>query len=384
MRISETERLEPESGLSLRSAPSSSIFNPMRLYVDQPEGVSLAFTVGNVKQYLYYRYFGFAWFDWFFSTGADYKNLSPKNYTRILVTNGTSTDTNEFMLQFSYSSLSEPNKIIAGEPVVIKVVENGDGTVALRCKSSERYLTWFNTDSDADIKGDGPQNDATFLFQTSTQPSPSISPPICTMWGICPTCRFSLEKGSITDISIRLVSLTWGDPGDAIPSKPSQVTEDNMINYSTTETETTLTVTYTQTKSDTTTWEHAWGFEMSVSAEVECKIPFVGGGSVTTTATASYNGKYGTENSVEESTTLQTSRKVVCPAKTTCFLKLVASKLDGFSIPFTARVEKTQDDGPPLQWDEKGTWKGVQAFNFNTVYCTTSLSTGVTNCPQFN
>ena len=54
--------------------------------------------------------------------------------------------------------------------------------------------------------------------------------------GICPACRFSLETGSITDISIRLVDLTWGDPEEAIPSSPSQVVEDNMNNYSDTET----------------------------------------------------------------------------------------------------------------------------------------------------
>ena len=68
-----------------------------------------------------------------------------------------------------------------------------------------------------------------------------------------------------------------------------------MNNYSDTETQTTLKVAYTQTTSDTTIWEHAWGFELSVSAEVEADIPFIGGGKVTTTAKASYNGKYGTE-----------------------------------------------------------------------------------------
>ena len=105
--------------------------------------------------------------------------------------------------------------------------------------------------------------------------------------------------------------------------------------------------------------------------EWEAKIPYFGGGSTSTTATASYSGKYGTENTVQDSSTVENSRTVTCPPKTRCTLKLVASKLDDYNIPFTALVERTQDVGPPLQWYENGTWKGVQAFNFNTFYCTT-------------
>ena len=175
----------------------------------------------------------------------------------------------------------------------MSVVQNSDSTVALRCHYSGLYVTWSN-DLGGDLDGDGLNDEAVILHNM---------PPICTEPGICPTCRFSLETGSITDISIRLVDLTWGDPEEAIPSSPSQVMEDNMNNYSDTETQTTLKVIYTQTTSDTTIWEHAWGFELSASAEFGVEVPFVGGGCVSTTASASYDGKYGTENTVQDTFT---------------------------------------------------------------------------------
>ena len=114
------------------------------------------------------------------------------------------------------------------------------------------------------------------------------------------------------------------------------------------------------------------------------RSPSFGVGCVSTSASASYNGKYGTENTVQDTSTVENSRTVACPPKTKCTLKLVASKLDDYNIPFTALVERTQDVGPPLQWQESGVWRGVQAFNFATIYCTTDLGSGATNCPQFD
>ena len=69
-------------------------------------------------------------------------------------------------------------------------------------------------------------------------------------------------------------------------------------------------VKYEGTTTDTTIWEHAWGFELSASAEFEAKIPFIGGGKVTTTATASYDGKYGTDHSVSETQSTEDSKTV--------------------------------------------------------------------------
>merc|ERR1711953_17758 len=350
---------------------TATAFNPMELYLDSKEGVSFAFEVDGVKQYSIF------WYDVEYGLGAsigtDYKNLGKGTYTRMLVTERLNADSdNEFMIQFNYYDFKGDN-LVEGAPIQMSVVQNSDSTVALRCHYSGLYATWNNLDEDEDHDG---HNDEAIIYDHK--------PPICTEPGICPTCRFSLETGSITDISIRIVDLTWGDPEEAIPSSPSQVTEDNMNNYSDTETKTTLKVVYAQTTSDKTIWEHAWGFELNVSAEWAAKIPLFGGGSVTTTATASYNGKYGTENTVQDTSTVEDSRTVTCPPKTRCTLKLVASKLDDYNIPFTALVERTQDDGPVLRWQESGDWRGVQAFNFETIYCTTDLDSGATNCPQFD
>jgi len=345
----------------------------MELYLNSAEGVSFAFEVDGVKQYSFFfarDQIGFSCSD-----GADYKNLAIQNYTRMLVTERLNAYSDEFMIQFNYYEIDQ-DKLVEGVPIRVSVVQNSDSTVALRCYYSGLYATWSH-DQTNEVDGDG-------LRETRRACIYPYKPPICTEPGICPTCRFSLETGSITDISIRLVDLTWGDPEEAIPSSPSTVMEDNQNNYSDTEIQTTLKVAYTQITSDTTIWEHAWGFELSVSAKWEAKIPLFGGGETTTTATASYNGKYGTENTVQDSSTVENSKTVTCPPKTRCTLKLVASKLDDYNIPFTALVERTQDVGPPLQWQESGVWRGVQAFNFETFYCTTDLASGATNCPQFD
>ena len=238
---------------------TAATFNPMELYLDSKEGVSFAFVVEGVKQYSYFEWDGRQRKS--YSIGADYKNLGKESYTRMMVTERLNADSDEFMIQFYYYDILG-RYLADGAPTQMSVVQNSDSTVALRCYDSDLYVTWSNIDEDFD--GDG-LNDEAFYED-------SHLPPICTEPGICPTCRFSLETGSITDISIRLVDLTWGDPEEAIPSSPSQVMEDNMNNYSDTETQTTLKVAYTQTTSDTTIWEHAGGFELSVSAEVEAEV----------------------------------------------------------------------------------------------------------------
>jgi len=372
--------------LALTKAGALAAFNPMELYIDSEEGVSFAFEIDGVKQYSYivrYDYYDRTW-----SSGADYKSLGFQTdsglagYTRMRVVERIA-DSDDFMIQYNYSLWCEEDQgIHEGEPLRMTVQQNDDGTVALRCHYNGLYATWSNTFSppspfyDSDLDGDGLADEAE-IFE-------SVMGFICTESGICPTCRFSLETGSITDISIRLVALFWGDPEEAIPSSPSTVMEDNVNNYSETETQTTLRVSYTQTTSDTTIWEHTWGFELSMSSEISVDIPTIGSTSRTTTATASYNGKYGTESTVTNSSTVEDSKTVNCPPMTRCSLKLVATKLNDYSIPFTALVQRSQDVGPPLQMQESGVWRGVQAFDFETIYCTTDLSTDETNCPEID
>ena len=179
-------------------------FNPMELYLNSKEGVSFAFVVDGVKQYSSFWY----WVgEGSRSIGADYKNLGKDTYTRMLVTERLNADSDEFMIQFNYYDYYKGN-LGEGAPVRMSVVQNSDSTVALRCNYSGLYVTWsndFNWGSD----GDGLNDEAGINDYL----------PIGTEPGICLTCRFSLETGSITDILIRLVDLTWGDPEEAIPSR---------------------------------------------------------------------------------------------------------------------------------------------------------------------
>merc|ERR1719206_1314626 len=124
------------------------------------------------------------------------------------------------MIQFNYYDFKGHN-LVEGAPIQMSVVQNSDSTVALRCHYNGLYATWNNLDEDDDHDG---HNDEAMIT--------GHYPPICTEPGICPTCRFSLETGSITDISIRLVDLTWGNPEEAIPSSPSQVRSTRRIEMS--------------------------------------------------------------------------------------------------------------------------------------------------------
>lgn len=331
----------------------------MELYVNKKEGVSLAFDWGDGQKFAHWGYM--PEIPTYVQDGNSFKSNAEYGYTRILV--GPSKGNNIYPLQYNFFQLFWGLRSHVHDMVVH---QNNDGTVALSCVDSGLYATWGNVHDD-----DG----SWFSYADNL--------PICTESGICPHCRYSLVVGAINDIRIRLVDLKWGDPEEAIPSSPSQVAEDYTDNYTDTEITTTLRVQYTNSISDTTIWEHAWGFELSIEAQIQVGIPLVAAGTATTTATASYNGKYGTENTVTDSELFEQTKTVVCPARTRCILKYVASKLDNFDMPFTATVERSQDEGPPIQLEEEGVWRGVQAFNFNTIYCSTSLETGVTNCPTF-
>jgi len=327
-------------------------FNPMEVYVDQKEGVSLTHEDEGKIRYSVF----IAWqFLGYLTLSADYKSLSPEHYTRILV--GESTQANVYPLTLAVTTYIGQHIELKVDTIEVKVIENNDGTVSMKCMSNNKYATWY---------GACPYGSCPHL--------------ICIEDGICPRCKFSLTVGSITDIRLTIVDIKFLD-GNAISKTPSQVAEDSTVNQSNTTMKTTLSVQYNSEKTETTNWEHAWGFALSVSAKVEAKIPFVGGGEVTTKASLSYNGKYGTASTKKSAEIFKTTKSVDCPPRTSCTLKYVAYKLDNYKIPFTATVERTQDEGPPIQMEQNGTWYGVQAFKFHTIYSTTHIDTGVSSSP---
>merc|ERR1711962_1739174 len=132
---------------------TTAVFNPMELYLNSKEGVSFAFLVGGVKQYSYFWYFAHS-----ISSGADYKNLGKDTYTRMLVTERLNADSDEFMIQLNYYEydIFDPDlgNLVEGVPIQMSVVQNSDGTVALRCHNNGLYVTWSNVDEDGG-GGDG-------------------------------------------------------------------------------------------------------------------------------------------------------------------------------------------------------------------------------------
>ena len=83
------------------------------------------------------------------------------------------------------------------------------------------------------------------------------------------------------------------------------------------------------------------------------------------TAKISYDGRQGTTSTIRE----------------TQIVEDTAEKIDNFNVPFTAWVEKSSDAGAMEQFEQNGTWKGVNTLNFHKIFCTENLDTGHSNCP---
>ena len=64
----------------------------------------------------------------------------------------------------------------------------------------------------------------------------------CKAEGICPTCKFHVEMGTLQSVQIEIVGLEFGQPEDGIPPIPDIVASDEVINRSDDPIETTLIV----------------------------------------------------------------------------------------------------------------------------------------------
>ena len=135
---------------------------------------------------------------------------------------------------------------------------------------------------------------------------------------------------------------------------------------------------------DETDWEHAWGFEGSVTAKAGFQANALiakATTEVSMTAKISYDGRQGKTSTIRETQVVEDSLTVSCPARTKCYLKYTAEKINNFGVPFTAWVEKSTDTGAMEQFQQNGTWKGVNTLNFHKIFCTENLNTGHSNCP---
>jgi len=187
------------------------------------------------------------------------------------------------------------------------------------------------------------------------------------------------------DITLNILNVTFKAPEGWEPSEPSQVSETSIVNHANEPIDSTLSVDYSYETIDETVWEHTWGSEESTSWNIGGNI---GGGKAglkggySETSKISYNGKNGKSNTIKESQNFQDSLTVSCPARTKCYLKYTAEKIDNIEIPFTAWVEKSTSTWAMIPFMENGTWKGVNTLNFHKIFCTENLDTGYSNCPM--
>jgi hypothetical protein len=333
-------------------------FNQMELFVGSPEGVSLTHEDGGQTFFSY-----FSKENSLGSYISDFKSLVGKKYTRILVGKGKE---NVYPLTFSTYDTYDSERNI-NTTIEMRVHRNNDGSVSLSCESNKKFMTW----------GDGKQNSTAFPGKQVALSSnlDNAEVPLCVEGGICPTCRYNLVDGSITDITLNILNVTFKTPEGLEPSKPSQVSETSILNHSNEPMDSTLTVDFSYETKDETTWEHAWGIEAEYTFGGE-----VFGGKLK--GTVSYNGKYGTTNTIKTSRSVEDSLAITCPARTKCYLKYTAEKIDNIEIPFTAWVEKSTSAWAIKQFMQNGTWKGVNTLNFHKIFCTENLDTGYSNCPM--
>ena len=54
----------------------------------------------------------------------------------------------------------------------------------------------------------------------------------CREDGVCPTCKFHVEMGTLQNVQIEIIGLEFGQPEDGIPPTPDIVIYDDVINRS--------------------------------------------------------------------------------------------------------------------------------------------------------
>jgi len=321
----------------------------MSLYVDQPEGVAFYSAAAQGKFFACYTLVGGNYREC--DTREDYKMTT----TRIIPSGGTEDGT--FNLNFQFISLGSGVTHFTMDQQ-LQVLDNGDRTVAFRC----------------------PDNGFFMNMKTVLQEFDGTQHHFCSEPGICESCKFYLECGSVVPINLEILDIRWGERDGDIIANPSVVSTDKSDNWSDQTVLTTLTVSYTTTKEDKTVWQRGWGFEFSASISQTCDF-FFGETTFTASTTISYEGSEGGEHTVTEEQHYEESKDFPCPPHSRCQFKLITRKLDNVDMPFQATVQRNMEDGQIIQWVEEGVWYGVTAIDTWSAFCTEDLLTGESNCP---
>jgi hypothetical protein len=284
---------------------NGSCANCLDMFVEQEEGLSLMFNKNNEWYYGYWHQNEhFYWFDnqqHIYGHASEFKSVDHHTYTRIAV--GPRKENNIYPMTFGYWDEDEPKFKTYTEDM--QVHYNNDGTVSFTCTEdgsdhrAGKFMTWYNNGQ----------------FAWAEERNSAYYPPVCTATGNCDTCKWKAVNGAINDLNIHIVGIAFEEPEDAIQSTPSIVATKSMGNYGTDPQEQTLTVEFENQVSDHTSWSHSWGLELSASAEYTVGIPDIEGASISATVTTSYNGAYGTENTVTKTTKVGDSIVVTCPGR---------------------------------------------------------------------
>ena len=175
--------------------------------------------------------------------------------------------------------------------------------------------------------------------------------------GIDVYCKFTPEVGDLISPKFEILDLTWDSSDEPVNYEPTVVREDTYSNNSSNEIVQEFDLKWSNKSTETTTWQHAWGFEFSftysssLADSVVAKYEFQ--------AKISYNGSYGNSSTEENEATFERKMKITAAAHRKTIVRMIVKKADNVSLPFTAKIRRTNADGTQMIEYEKGTWTGV-------------------------
>jgi len=172
---------------------------------------------------------------------------------------------------------------------------------------------------------------------------------------------FSIETGSVRDVTEKIVEVTFHNTTDYSQVQPSVVQSKTIVNKGSKPVEKTMKMAWQETSVQSTTWEHNWALGASISTTAEFDIGFFSLG-LTISYSADYGGSHTKEN--EETNTLMVGEdtKVVVPANKRVKADLMLKKIDNADLFFTAKIVRESDVGVTTFYQD-GVWRGVVVLN---------------------
>ncbi|XP_043968073.1 natterin-3-like [Gambusia affinis] len=119
----------------------------------------------------------------------------------------------------------------------------------------------------------------------------------------------------------------------------------------------TKTVSLTKTTTDERRWDSSHSFTVGIRTSIKTGIPFVAEGQIEVNAetTHSFSGGNSWTEQISHSVTLE----LTVPSNHSCTVKMVGYQYN-MDIPFTARLQRTYEDGETKSFTISGNYHGVQ------------------------